>query len=119
VGAFWNRHFDCRIALEQAAPGMRPGMSSNIVITTGTLPNSLWVPSQALFESDSRTFVYLETSSGFVPRDVKLVQRSESQVVLTGLREGQVVALANPSQEAQNPQGNAQAKGSAMKALSR
>jgi HlyD family secretion protein len=114
MGAFWNRHFDCKIALEQAAPGMRPGMSSNIVIITGTLPNSLWVPSQALFESDSRTFVYLETPSGFVPRDVKLVRRSESQVVLTGLREGQVVALANPSQENQN----AQTKGSAMKALS-
>ena len=40
----------------QFSPGMRPGMSSNIVITTGTLPNALWVPSQALFESDSRTY---------------------------------------------------------------
>jgi HlyD family secretion protein len=83
------------------------------VITTGTLPNSLWVPSQALFESDSRTFVYLATPSGFTPRDVKLVRRSESQVVLTGLREGQVVALANPELEHQN----AQSKVSAMKAL--
>ncbi len=115
IGAFWNRHFDCKIALEQVAPGMRPGMSSNIVITTGTLPNSLWVPSQALFESDGRTFVYLETPSGFTPRDVKLVRRSESQVVLTGIREGQVVAMANPELEHQNTQtGN-----SAMKALSR
>jgi len=119
LGAFWNRHFDCKIALEQVAPGMRPGMSSNIVITTGTLPNSLWVPSQALFESDSRTFVYLQTPSGFTPRDVKLVRRSESQVVLTGLQEGQMVALANPELEHQNAQTNAQAGGSAMKALSR
>ena len=119
LGAFWNRHFDCKIALEQVAPGMRPGMSSNIVITTGTLPNSLWVPSQALFESDSRTFVYLQTPSGFTPRDVKLVRRSESQVVLTGLQEGQMVALANPELEHQNAQTNARAGGSAMKALSR
>jgi HlyD family secretion protein len=119
VGAFWNRHFDCKIALEQVAPGMRPGMSSNIVISTGTLPNSLWVPSQALFESDGRTFVYLETPSGFTPRDVKLVRRSESQVVLIGVREGQVVAMANPSEVNQNAQSNAQGKGSAMKALSR
>jgi hypothetical protein len=36
-------------------------------------------------------------------------------VVLTGLREGQMVALANPGQENQNTQ----TKGSAMKALSR
>jgi len=115
IGAFWNRHFDCKITLEQVAPGMRPGMSSNIVITTGTLPKSLWVPSQALFESDGRTFVYLETPHGFVPRDVKLVRRSESQVVLTGIQEGTVVALANPGQQNQA----AQTKGSAMKALSR
>ncbi|MGO9896598.1 MAG: efflux RND transporter periplasmic adaptor subunit, partial [Bryobacteraceae bacterium] len=116
VGAFWNRHFDCKITLEAVSPGMRPGMSSNIVITTGTLPNSLWVPSQALFESDGRTYVYLETPSGFVPRDVKMVRRSESQVVLTGIQEGQLVALANPEQQDKSAQTKA---GSAMKALSR
>ena len=115
TGAFWDRHFDCKITLEEVWPGMRPGMSSNIVITTGLLPNSLWVPSQALFESDGRTFVYLGTPSGFVPHDVKLVRRSESQVVLTGVSEGQLVALANPGEQNQN----AQTKGSAMKALSR
>jgi len=116
VGAFWNRHFDCKITLEAVSPGMRPGMSSNIVITTGTLPNSLWVPSQALFESDGRTYVYLQTPSGFVPRDVKMVRRSESQVVLTGIQEGQLVALANPEQQDKSAQTKA---GSAMKALSR
>lgn len=115
TGRFWDRHFECKITLEEVSPGMRPGMSSNLVITTGVLPNSLWVPSQALFESDGRTFVYLETAAGFVPHDVKLARRSESQVVLTGVSEGQVVALANPGQQNQN----APDKGSAMKALPR
>lgn len=115
TGRFWDRHFECKIALDEVSPGMRPGMSSNIVITTGLLKNSLWVPSQALFESDGRKFVYLETASGFVPHDVKLVQRSESQVVLTGVSEGQTVALANPEQQAQGPQSS----GGAMKALAR
>jgi len=113
VGAFWNRHFDCTIALDQVSPEMRPGMTSNIVITTGTYPNSLWVPSQALFESDGRTFVYLETHSGFVAHDVKLLRRSESQVVLSGIQEGQVVALASPEQQNQG----APSKAGAMKAL--
>jgi len=115
TGAFWDRHFDCKISIEEVSPGMRPGMSSNIVITTGVLPNSLWVPSQALFESDGRAFVYLETPTGFVPHDVKMVRRSESQVVLTGIPEGQVVALASPDQQNQN----ASNKGGAMKALAR
>ncbi|HTQ55014.1 MAG TPA: HlyD family efflux transporter periplasmic adaptor subunit [Bryobacteraceae bacterium] len=113
-GPPWNRRFDCTIELTGISPGMRPGMTSNIVITTGTLPNVLWLPSQALFESDSRSFVYLAKSGSFVPHDVKLVQRSESQVVLTGVSEGDVVALAAPEQQNQAPQPKS---GGAMKAL--
>jgi hypothetical protein len=48
-----------------------------------------------------------------MPHDVKLVQRSESQVALTGLDAGQVVAMANPDQMAKG----AAAAGGAMKAL--
>src|SRR5207237_9787488 len=87
-------HFDCKIVLENPTPELRPGMSTRIVITTGVIPNALWVPSQALFESDGRAFVYAQSPAGFMPHDVKLVQRSESQVVLTGVNEGQVVAMA-------------------------
>lgn len=98
-GQAWNRTFDCRISLDKASPSLRPGMSSNIVITAETLSNVLWAPSQALFEKDGRPFVYLRTASGFTPRDVALVNRSESQAVLTGLNEGDAVALSNPSEQ--------------------
>jgi len=97
TGSPWERRFECRIALNQPDPQLRPGMSARFRIVTGTLPNALWVPSQALFEADGRKFVYLRTATGFTPQDVKLERRSESQVVITGLREGQQVALANPS----------------------
>jgi len=80
---------------------MRPGMSVRLVITTDVLHGVLWIPAQALFESGSRSYVYTPSGSGFAPRDVKLVRRSESQVVVEGLREGQVVALANPEQAPQ------------------
>jgi multidrug efflux pump subunit AcrA (membrane-fusion protein) len=99
-GPPWDRHFDCRITLENPAPELRPGMSTRIVITTGVIKDALWAPSQALFESDGRAFVYLRGPNGFMPHDVKLVQRSESQVVLTGVSEGQVVSMANPDQMA-------------------
>jgi HlyD family secretion protein len=113
AGPPWDRHFDCKITLENPVPELRPGMSTRIVITTGVIPNALWVPSQALFESDGRAFVYAQSPAGFMPHDVKLVQRSESQVVLTGVNEGQVVAMANPDQMA----GKGPAAGGAMKAL--
>jgi HlyD family secretion protein len=98
VGQPWDRRFDCRMSLEQAAPELRPGMSSNLVITAEKLDNMLWVPSQALFERDGKSFVYLKTATGFTPRDVTLVKRTESQVVLTGVNEGDTVALSNPSE---------------------
>jgi hypothetical protein len=85
------------------------------VITTGVIDDALWVPSQALFESDGRKFVYVHGAKGFLPQDIQLVRRSESQVVLTGVSEGKIVALANPDQmdKPLNPAGGA------MKALSR
>jgi HlyD family secretion protein len=112
-GQPWDRKFECRMTLGQPAPELRPGMTSNLVITAETLDNVLWVPSQAMFERDGRSFVYLKTPEGFTPRDVTLVKRSESQVVLTGVKAGDVVALSNPSEQSKS---TAQQQG-AMKAI--
>jgi HlyD family secretion protein len=115
TGPPWERRFECKIALDEISPALRPGMSARITITTGQERSVLWVPSQALFESDGRTFVYLKTADGFRPQDVKLVRRSESQVVLAGVREGQLVALASPDQAKEQKQ----AAAPATKALAR
>jgi multidrug efflux pump subunit AcrA (membrane-fusion protein) len=117
TGSPWDRHFETRISLDQGSPELRPGMTSNLVITAETLDSALWLPFQALFESDGRTFVYLKTPNGFLPHDVSLVRRSESQVVLTGVAEGDVVALSNPDQSAKPPAPPQQ--NGAMKALSK
>ena len=115
-GPPWDRRFECRIALDKASPELRPGMTSNMVITVDTLDNVLWIPSQALFESDGRSFVYARGPNGFVPHDVALVRRSESQAVITGIKEGEIVAMSNPDQQLKT--GAAPASG-AMKALSK
>ena len=114
TGPPWNRQFDCRITLDDAAPEMRPGLTSNMVITTQVLDNVTWLPSEALFESGDKRFVYQRTAHGFTPHDVTLVSQSESQVVITGLKEGEVVAMSNPEQ--QNKPAAGQQSG-AMKAL--
>lgn len=115
TGPPWERRFECKVALDEISPALRPGMSARVIITTGRERDVLWVPSQALFESDGRTFVYLKAPGGFRPQDVKLVRRSESQVVLQGLREGQLVALASPDQAKERKQ----AAAPATKALAR
>ncbi len=115
-GSPWDRRFEARISLDHAAPELRPGMTSNMVITVDTLKDVLWIPSQALFESDGRTFVYARGPSGFVPHDVTLVRRSESQAVITGIKDGETVAMSNPDQQLKtsSPQ-----QSGAMKALAK
>jgi len=107
IGPPWNRHFETKIHLDNPSPELRPGMSVRIVVTTDVLPNALWLPSQAVFESGSRTYVYVPNAGDFVARDVKLLRRSESQVVVGGLAEGQVVALSDPEQESKKKEGGA------------
>jgi hypothetical protein len=99
-GAPWDRHFECKIGLDNPTPELRPGMSANIVVTTDEMKGVLSLPAQSLFESDGRTFVYVRNGSGFTPKDVTLVRRNEMRVVITGVNEGQAVALSNPTEVA-------------------
>src|SRR5262249_21721515 len=71
TGPPWDRHFDCRIAVENTIPELRPGMSVRITINTGALKSVLSIPAQAMFESGGRKFVYARKDSGFAPVDVK------------------------------------------------
>lgn len=98
TGPPWNRRFECRLSLDDPSAELRPGMSARIVVRTQSIPDALWIPAQALFENGSRKFVYVRTpGGGFTEKDVELVRRSESQVVLKGIGEGIEVALSNPA----------------------
>jgi hypothetical protein len=96
-GTPWDRRFECKLALDDPAPNLRPGMSARVEITTEIMKNALWLPAQALFESDGKMYVYLHSGRTFARQDVTLVRRNETRVVITGLRAGQEVALANPT----------------------
>lgn len=114
TGPPWDRRFECKMTLEQPTPDLRPGMSVRIVLETGRMEKALAIPAQALFERDGKPFVYLKDNAGFTPYDVKLVRRSESQAVIEGLKEGQLVAMASPDQKARTAE-----KGSATKAIAK
>lgn len=117
TGPPWDRRFECKMTLEQPTPDLRPGMSVRIVVETGRMQNVLAIPGQALFERDGKPFVYVRGASGFTPQDVKLVRRSESQAVIEGLKEGQLVAMASPDQKTKTAEkGNG---GGATKAIAK
>ncbi len=95
-GNFWDRHFECKIALDDPAPELRPGMSALVLMTTDEMKGVLWIPAQALFEESGRSFVYVRSGKSFVAKDVKLLRRNETRAIIDGVKEGQEVALSNP-----------------------
>ncbi len=120
TGPPWNRRFECKMSLDDPAPELRPGLSARIVVSTDNLKDVLWLPAQALFESDGRKQVYLRQSSGgFLAKDIELVRRSESQIVIKGLSEGEPVALTNPTDRGAAPGSGSTKNGGPMKAIAK
>ena len=113
-GTPWDRHFECRIALDQPSPELRPGMTSNIVITVEALDNVTWLPSQALFESDGRTFVYPGDPQGFhAPRcEAGAPQRKPGGDYRAARRDGGGHVQSRPVEQGRRP-----SRPAAMKAL--
>jgi multidrug efflux pump subunit AcrA (membrane-fusion protein) len=85
--------------IDDPTPELRPGMSVRVEIITAELRDVLWLPSQAVFNRDGQRFVYLKKSNGFSPSDVELVRAGESKLAIQGLKENDVVALADPTQQ--------------------
>ena len=102
AGFAWNRTFNCRVALDESDPSLRPGMSVDLVISVETLKDVLWIPSQAVFEREGRWFVYRQAPEGYITEEINLLRRTESQAVISGIDEGATIALARPGQDRQS-----------------
>jgi HlyD family secretion protein len=94
-----SRQFETTFEIKKADPRLRPGVTARIVIIGETLKNVLFLPRQALFEQEGKQIAYIKTSQRFEPREVKVRQRTESQVVVDGVPEGCEVAMINPEQK--------------------
>lgn len=90
------REFDVTFALEHVHPELRPGRTLDVRVLGKPLANVLTVPRQAVFERDGKPIVYAKTGDGFVARPIKVVQRTESRIVVEDLPEGTEIALADP-----------------------
>jgi HlyD family secretion protein len=95
------RQFDISLELEKPDPGMRAGSSLRVVIDGREIPDALHVPRQAVFEKNGKNYVFLQIGDRFDRRDVKVVNRTESRAVVSGLNEGDVIALIDPDVAAQ------------------
>jgi len=93
-----TKSFDLVLELAAADQRLRPGMSANVRIAVERTPDSILLPSQALFLKDGRTVVYVRGAWGFDERAVEVARRTPKQVaVARGLKPGEQVALRDPT----------------------
>ena len=91
------RQFDITLQLDKPDPQMRAGSSLRVVIDGREIKAALHVPRQAVFEKNGKNYVFVQVGPDrFDRRDVKVENRTESRAVISGLNEGDVIALVDP-----------------------
>ena len=90
------RQFDIALQLDQLDPQMRAGSSVRVVIDGRDVKDAVHVPRQAIFEKAGKNYVFVQVGDRFERRDVKVTNVTESRAIVTGLNEGDVIALVDP-----------------------
>ncbi len=101
-GSWWAnpnlRVYRTDIAIDGAAEGVRPGMSCAVEILVEEIPDTLYVPLQAVFRHGGGNVCFVARPEGHEERAVKVGRFNDRWVqVLEGLSEGEQVLLSPPS----------------------
>ncbi len=75
---------------------LRPEMTANVVVTTGTRKNVLTLPKEAIKREGKKTFVVMQASSELADKPIELGWRDGRNIeVVSGLNEGDQVGIPN------------------------
>ncbi|HOK47567.1 MAG TPA: efflux RND transporter periplasmic adaptor subunit [Bryobacteraceae bacterium] len=96
-----EKSFPAYATLKNLDPRLRPGMSATAEIIIESEPNALLIPARASFLHNGKPAVYVQRGQAFELRQIEVGKRNENDiVVLSGLKEGEVVTLENPFEAA-------------------
>ncbi len=96
-----EKYFPARATLKDNDPRLRPGMSASAEIIIEKQPDVLLIPVRASFSQNGKPMVYVQKGQEFAARQITVGRRNEDdQVVLKGLKEGELVTLENPAEAA-------------------
>lgn len=98
MSKFDSKVFEVTIELLETDTILRPAMTTSNKIQTKTLQNVLFVPLEAIHNSDSLTYVYKEKSSGgLVKQEIITGDFNENDIVIKyGVKKGEVISLSVP-----------------------
>jgi multidrug efflux pump subunit AcrA (membrane-fusion protein) len=100
-GASNEKTFPARATLKELDGRLRPGMSATAEVVIESEPDRLMLPVRASFLHQGKPAVYVQQGKDFVIRHIEVGKRNDTDmVVLSGVKEGEVVALENPIEAA-------------------
>ena len=102
------QYFAVTLGLDETVPEvMKPGQRVQAVLVLDELEDVLTVPRQAVFEEDGKKIVYARRGDDFEPVEVELGPAAPGRIVIvSGLEDGDRIALRDPTRPADSPQEN-------------
>ena len=91
-----SKVFEVNIRIHGSDRDLKPAMTTGNVIQTGSYTDKIYVPSEAVFETDSTKFVYVKKKD-VVRQIVDLGDENEDYVIVNkGIAEGEILLLNEP-----------------------
>jgi len=91
-----SKVFEVNIRVFGSDPDLKPAMTTGNVIQTGAYTDKIYIPSEAVFETDSTKYVYVKKKD-VVRQLVDLGDENEDYVIVNkGVQEGEVLLLNEP-----------------------
>jgi HlyD family secretion protein len=97
---FWEdsgSKYDISIQFTDSDPRLLPGLTAQVVIVGGEKANALYIPRQAIFQKEGKPTVFLKKGASFKQLPIKVDFENESRAAIEGLRDGDDVALIDPT----------------------
>ena len=92
------RNFDLEMAIDQADPRLKPGMTVQITVIVDRVADAITIPAQASFLKSGQTVAYVWNGAEFKERAIQVDRRSRDRVLISnGLKPGDLVALKDPT----------------------
>ncbi|HKL31035.1 MAG TPA: efflux RND transporter periplasmic adaptor subunit [Tangfeifania sp.] len=88
--------FEVKIRVFGDVSGLKPSMTTSNIIETSTIQDTIFIPSEAIFENDSLQYVYLDEGE-IIKQIVDVGDQNENFVLIRkGLNEGNKILLNKP-----------------------
>ncbi|MGR9106106.1 MAG: efflux RND transporter periplasmic adaptor subunit [Gammaproteobacteria bacterium] len=79
-----HQSIQVRAVIEQPQGGVRPGQSVQVTVRRSDDPDLFLIPKSSLVRYQGKTFVFVRSENGFIPRSVETMGETNGKVIIKG-----------------------------------